>query len=94
MQYEPHTKLDTKGAADYTGVAKSTLEKLRLTGGGPAYLKPNRSVIYQVSDLDHWLDKSRRTSTSAATPLPTTARHSQAVGVSDEVADEIRKRYC
>jgi hypothetical protein len=64
LQYAPNDKLDTEGAATYCGVGKSTLEKLRLTGGGPAYLKPTRSVVYQVSDLDAWLDRSRRQSTS------------------------------
>lgn len=66
MSYAPHTKLDTEAAADYCGVGKSTLEKLRLTGGGPQYLKPTRSVIYQVSDLDAWLGSRRRRSTSEA----------------------------
>lgn len=64
MEHRPTDKLDTEGAATYCGVGKSTLEKLRLTGGGPAYLKPTRSVVYQVSDLDAWLDRSRRSSTS------------------------------
>lgn len=64
MQHAPTDKLDTEGAALYCGVGKSTLEKLRLTGGGPTYLKPTRSVVYQVSDLDAWLDRARRRSTS------------------------------
>lgn len=68
MHYAPTDKLDTEGAAAYCGVGKSTLEKLRLTGGGPAYLKPTRSVVYQVSDLDAWLDSSRRRSTSQQQP--------------------------
>lgn len=64
MTHAPTDKLDTERAASYCGVGKSTLEKLRLTGGGPAYLKPTRSVVYQVSDLDAWIDSHRRTSTS------------------------------
>jgi len=64
LQYAPHTKLETEPAATYCGVGKSTLEKMRLTGGGPTYLKPNRKVVYQVSDLDAWLNSRRRTSTS------------------------------
>lgn len=64
MIHAPTDKLDTETAARYCGVGKSTLEKLRMTGGGPAYLKPTRSVSYQVSDLDAWLDRSRRRSTS------------------------------
>lgn len=62
--YEPHTKLETEPAAAYCGCSKSTLEKLRVIGGGPAYLQPTRKVVYQVSDLDAWLNRSRRGSTS------------------------------
>jgi len=64
MGYAPHEKLNTQGAAQYCGVGKATLEKLRLTGGGPTYLKPSRRVIYQISDLDTWLNRHRRASTS------------------------------
>ena len=66
MSLDAHTKLETADAAKYCGVSKSCLEKRRLKGGGPAYLKPTRKVIYQVSDLDAWLDGSRRASTSQA----------------------------
>lgn len=62
--YAPHDKLNTEQAAAYCGVGTSTLEKRRLVGGGPRYLKPTRKVVYQVSDLDEWLDRSRRISTS------------------------------
>lgn len=64
MQPAPTDKLDTEAAAIYCGVGKSTLEKLRLTGGGPTYLKPTRNVVYQVADLDRWLESRRRNSTS------------------------------
>lgn len=62
--HTPTDKLDTEKAARYCGVGKSTLEKMRLTGGGPTYLKPTRTVVYQVSDLDAWLNSRRRRSTS------------------------------
>ena len=66
MHYAPHTKLETPEAARYCGVGKSSLEKMRLTGGGPVYLKPSRRVVYQVSDLDAWLESRRRRSTSSS----------------------------
>ena len=47
--------LDTNGAAQYLSLAKSTLEKLRVYGGGPRFLKLNRSVRYRSDDLDDWL---------------------------------------
>jgi Helix-turn-helix domain len=56
----PRTKspfLNTEAAAEYLGViCKRTLERLRLTGGGPSYIKCGRKVIYKPADLDAWLN--------------------------------------
>ena len=54
----------TPSAAKYIGWAESTLEKSRVTGGGPPYYKLGRSVIYDEVDLDAWMAAQRRTSTS------------------------------
>jgi predicted DNA-binding transcriptional regulator AlpA len=53
-------------AAAYTGLAESTLNKLRMTGGaGPRFLKLSaRRVVYDTNDLDDWLRSKRRVSTS------------------------------
>lgn len=57
--------LRTHDAARYCGLSHRTLEKLRITGGGPAYLRPTaRCVVYAVDDLDMWLLRDRRRSTS------------------------------
>ena len=58
--------LRTEDAANYTGVSASTLNKLRLAGGGPEYIKIGKSVVYDPTDLDSWLSSKRRRSTSAA----------------------------
>lgn len=57
----------TPEAAAYCGSSKSTLEKLRLTGGGPKFLKLGRRVVYDPDDLDAWLASKKRLSTSGAT---------------------------
>ena len=54
----------TSDAAAYCGCSKSTLEKLRCTGGGPAFIKLGRTVVYDTADLDAWLASRRRLSTS------------------------------
>jgi hypothetical protein len=59
---------DTRGAADYTGLAMSTLEKMRVFGGGPMYLKLGRVVRYRRVDLDAWLAERLIDSTSARDP--------------------------
>jgi excisionase family DNA binding protein len=59
-------KLPTPDAADYLGLGKSTLDKLRVRGGGPAYYKVGSRIVYDVSDLDDWLAQHRRNNTSAS----------------------------
>jgi hypothetical protein len=57
-------RLRTQGAAHYCGVSPSLLNRLRVTGGGPAYSKISSIVSYDPDDLDAWLHAHRRTSTS------------------------------
>lgn len=51
--------LRVKQAADYVGVSKSLLDKLRCYGGGPAYAKLGATVIYSTDDLDAWVAARR-----------------------------------
>jgi hypothetical protein len=51
-------------AAEYLGISHKTLEKLAVTGNGPAYYKIGAVVVYDTKDLDGWLQDKRRTSTS------------------------------
>jgi Helix-turn-helix domain len=57
-------------AAKYLGLAKQTLAKCRCRGGGPAYLKLGRKVVYRRLDLEEWLSTRRARSTSDAARLP------------------------
>lgn len=56
--------LRTEDAANYTSLSASTLAKLRLTGGGPVYIKIGKTVVYDLVDLDAWLSSKKRSSTS------------------------------
>jgi predicted DNA-binding transcriptional regulator AlpA len=61
----PRRVLRTPAAAVYVGLGIPTLEKLRLTGGGPAFVRLGvRAVGYDVEDLDRWIEQRKRTSTS------------------------------
>jgi excisionase family DNA binding protein len=53
-------------AADYCGISKSTLDKLRCHGGGPLYFKIGKRVVYDRADLDTWLANKRVANTAAA----------------------------
>ncbi len=57
-------RLRTRDAATYVGSSSSTLEKYRLTGEGPAFIKLGRVVVYDTEDLDRWMADRRCRSTS------------------------------
>ena len=59
------SKLRAPAAAEYVGLSPSTLAKMRLRGDGPLYSKAGpRVIIYDIADLESWLDSSKRRSTS------------------------------
>jgi len=65
MPNEPTRKLlSTAEAADQLGVSASYLNKLRLTGGGPTFVKLSARVCYDPSDLSAWIEAQKRRSTS------------------------------
>jgi excisionase family DNA binding protein len=43
-------------AAQYLGLSKSTLEKMRVEGRGPRYLKLGARCFYRRTDLDAYLE--------------------------------------
>jgi hypothetical protein len=69
--FDADAPLDTVAAAKLIGLAVATLAKLRCLGGGPAYLKLGRKVVYRRADLADWL-RARRVAntTQAAIRLP------------------------
>jgi excisionase family DNA binding protein len=57
----PHVRV--RDAAHYVGLSKSTLDKMRMHEGGPAFHKLGRAIVYATTDLDAWLAGKRRSST-------------------------------
>ena len=60
----PPRYLRTPEAARWLGISGRTLEKQRIYGTGPVYRKIGGRVVYRIDDLERWVDKGRRTSTS------------------------------
>jgi excisionase family DNA binding protein len=52
-------RLNRKDAAEYLGVSVPTLEGWASKGGGPAYCKMGRRVVYLRSDLDAFIQSRR-----------------------------------
>jgi len=53
-------------AAQLLRLSERTLERLRLTGGGPKFIKAGRRVLYSAEHLEAWVASRVRTSTSEA----------------------------
>ncbi len=56
--------LNQREAAAVLRLSERTLERFRLSGDGPLYVKAGRRVAYRHEDLDRWVSDRVRTSTS------------------------------
>ena len=58
--------LTAREAAVALRLSERTLERLRVTGDGPAYSKLGRRVLYRECDLDAWVVGQLRHNTCEA----------------------------
>jgi predicted DNA-binding transcriptional regulator AlpA len=58
--------LDRNEASEYLGIPVSTMNRWRVDGVGPAFLKLGARVRYDLRELDHWLESRCRQSTNGA----------------------------
>ena len=56
--------LRVKAAAAHLKLGVSTMNKWRLTGGGPPFSRLGTIIVYDVADLDAWASARRVRSTS------------------------------
>lgn len=47
--------LTQREAAALLRLSERTLERFRVTGDGPKFVKAGRRVLYRQSDLDEWI---------------------------------------
>ena len=64
MLEDPEIYYRTKQAANYVKRSVSNLDKLRVFGGGPKFIKAGRLILYKREDLDEWLNSRVYGSTS------------------------------
>lgn len=60
----PDSLLSTRQAAAYIGLAVQTLAAMRISGESPPFHKLGSRVFYKRDDLDTWVRRRRRRSTS------------------------------
>lgn len=68
------TLFSTKDAAAHIGKSESWLNKSRMSGSGPVYLKLGGGVRYALTDLNAWLAGNRRTAQSMTTRMTTSVQ--------------------
>ena len=56
--------LNTRAAAAHLGLSTRTLDRYRVSGDGPVFLRFGGRVRYLREDLDEWAKTRRRKSTS------------------------------
>ena len=56
--------LNTREAARQLDLSPRTLERYRVSGGGPEFLKLGGAVRYTAAKLNEWFERCTRTSTS------------------------------
>jgi hypothetical protein len=57
--------LTQKRLAERLNQSERTLERWRIEGTGPVYVKAGRKVLYLPRDVEEWLLETRRRSTSS-----------------------------
>jgi predicted DNA-binding transcriptional regulator AlpA len=66
------TLLTQRDAATLLALSVRTLERLRVSGFGPRFMKAGKAVRYREADLEAWVAAQSRASTSE--PSPSAAR--------------------
>ena len=68
---DPHESaggyFNTTRSAEFLGLAPRTLERHRLDGTGPVFIRLGRRVLYHPDDLSEWAQSHRYRSTSEPT---------------------------
>lgn len=56
MAHAAPSRLNSAQAAKHLGLSKSTLDKMRMEGRGPRYLRVGSRCFYRPADLDAYLE--------------------------------------
>ena len=63
---QPSRFLGTKAAARYSGIPAGTLRAWRCQGIGPKFYKPRGRALYDIADLDEFIQSGIRVSSVRA----------------------------
>lgn len=66
LPHEADRLIPASALPQYLGVSLPTLERWRMQGIGPKFIKAGRRVFYRVNDVRTWIAGAQRSSTSDA----------------------------
>jgi predicted DNA-binding transcriptional regulator AlpA len=61
---EPNRYLSERQASVYLGISDKTLQRHRINGTGPQFIKCGGRVLYDRNDCDAWMSSQKITSTA------------------------------
>lgn len=61
---KPRRYLSEQQAADYIGLSQKTLQRMRVSGNGMPFIKAGARVLYDLTDLDTFMETRKFQSTS------------------------------
>lgn len=64
---DPESLLSEAQTCELTGLAERTLQRKRLDGTGPRFVKLGRRILYRRADVLAWIAANTHASTSAVT---------------------------
>jgi len=65
---EPRPYMTGRQAAGFLALSPLTLDRWRVTGAGPPFMKFGSRVLYAVADLEEWADQRRHQPTRKGNP--------------------------
>jgi predicted DNA-binding transcriptional regulator AlpA len=58
--------IKTKQLSEHTGLPEVFFRRARISGDGPAFIKLGKTVLYDLKDVDAWIEARKRTVLSDA----------------------------
>lgn len=68
--FEDTRRVSSLRAAELLGVSETTLRKWRMGTCGPRFIKMSSRVVYDTGELEDWLERRSRTTTTSSYRAP------------------------
>jgi predicted DNA-binding transcriptional regulator AlpA len=84
--FEDTRRVSSLRAAELLGVSETTLRKWRMGGSGPRFIKMGSRVVYDTGELEDWLERRSRTTTTSSYRAPSRVEKLESAATSLELS--------